>query len=246
MSVVGEGNIFISVVLPCYNEEENIGIVIEDIAHYLKKFKKSEIIVVDDGSTDNTFAILHDLKEKIDNLKIVQFEQNFGLSAALHAGCVSASGEILVTMDADRQYKSTGIDALLSAFDGTNVVCGYRLHRGDGIIKKISSKIANIMGDFITGDRVKDSGCLLRLFPKKVTQEINCFNGFHRFFATLCRIKGYSVCEVGVEHFPRKAGVSKFNIRNRLFVAMFDAFAVRHQRLRELRYKINEKKSSYS
>lgn len=241
MSVVDKGNIFISVVLPCYNEEANISAVIEDIAEYIKNFKQSEIIVVDDGSTDTSFACLQELKEKNNNLKVIKFIKNFGLSAALHAGCASANGDIVVTMDTDRQYHAKSIDKLLAFFDGSNVVCGYRLNRGDGVIKKISSKIANTVGDIITGDKVNDSGCLLRLFPRDIMHTLHCFNGFHRFFATICKIEGYSVCEVGVEHFARPAGVSKFNIRNRLFVALFDAFAVRHQRVRKMRYLIDEK-----
>lgn len=240
MNTVSESNLSVSVILPCFNEEENIKDVIDDAVLYLQKYHEAEIIVVDDGSCDKTYQILQKLISVCPVLKVIRFNKNYGLSAALVAGCKKASGDIVVTMDADRQYRANSIDRLLEDFNGDNVVCGYRLMRSDQLTKKISSFAGNIFGDWITGDKVRDSGCLVRMFPKKVISDITFFDGFHRFFPTLCRIKGYDVCEVGVEHYPRIKGASKFNIRNRIFAALFDAFAVRRLLKRKIGYVIDE------
>lgn len=238
MTLKQSPELFISVVLPCFNEAANIKDVIEDVSVYLKKFNKSEIVVVDDGSTDSTQQILGNLTANYPTLKIIRFAKNQGLSAALLAGCKEACGDFIVTMDADSQYRAKSIDTLIKEFANTDIVCGYRLNRSDGLIKKITSVLGNYFGDLITGDTVLDSGCLLRFFPKKVINEINVFDGFHRFFVTLCRIKGYSVLEVGVAHFPRTKGYSKFNTSNRVFTSFCDAIAVRRLRKKEARCNV--------
>lgn len=225
--VIAPADLQISLILPCYNEEQNIKNVISDAKNYLKTFASFEIIAVNDASTDNTLKTLQTLQSVVPALKIIDLEKNQGLSGALYKGMQEASFENIITFDADFQYRAESINNLLEKYDKQNIVCGYRLNRADNIIKKISSKIANTIGDLITGDKVKDSGCCFRLFPKSLVDKILFFNGFHRFFPSLAKAQNFEVLEVGIPHFPREQGKSNFNISNRIFKSLSDAVYVR-------------------
>jgi glycosyltransferase involved in cell wall biosynthesis len=138
-----------------------------------------------------------------------------------------AKGEVIITMDADLQYDPLDITRLLEKLGKYDVVCGYREKRADSWTKRISSVIANTVRNKLTGENIRDVGCSLKAFKKESLNQVKLFEGMHRFFPTLVKLADCSVIEVPVRHYPRKYGVSKYNIRNRVFKSFGDLLAVR-------------------
>ncbi|MEW6355808.1 MAG: glycosyltransferase family 2 protein [Planctomycetota bacterium] len=229
----------ISVVIPIYNEEENIPILVKQLRDALTEIGRTfEVVLVDDGSTDNSFQVMKDLKAQNAFLHIVKFKSNCGQTAAFDAGMKAALGEIIVTLDADLQYDPRDIGKLLDEYEPDLVVCGRRARREDSFVKRISSRIANGVRNRLTHENIRDTGCSLKVFPKECVKRFKLFEGMHRFFPTLARLNGFRVKEVDVRHFPRKHGKSKYTTLNRMFVSFRDCLAVRWMQRRYLRYEI--------
>lgn len=237
------GEVFLSVVIPIKNEEENIEPLIQRITFVLDKVGKSyEIIFIDDGSTDRSFQILRDIQQQNKSLKIIKFDQNYGQTAAIDAGLRNSTGKYIVTMDGDLQNDPRDVPNLLQkAEEGFDLVCGYRKKRKDNIVRILSSKIANAVRNKITNENIKDVGCTLKLFNSKYVKNLKLFEGMHRFLPTLMKLEGAKVAQIPVNHFPRKFGKTKYNIRNRLFKSVKDLLAVRWMQGRYLKYKIEGK-----
>ena len=228
-------------VIPVYNEEDNIPFLWEELKGVLKSLKKDyEVIFVDDGSTDNSFDLLKRISDKEECVRVIKLKKNCGQSAAFDVGFKKAKGKIIVTMDADLQNDPKDIPHLLEVIEDYDVVCGWRYNRKDPWLKRVSSKIANFIRNKLTGEEIKDIGCSLKAFRKECVTRLKLYDGMHRFFPTLAKLEGFKVTEVQVNHRPRLFGRTKYNIRNRIFRSFIDLLAVCWMKKRYLRYEIED------
>lgn len=220
----------LSVVIPSYNEEENLPVLTREIVAAADPLGIAwELLFVDDGSTDDSPAVLRSLAERHPTVRVVLSETNRGQSAALDAGFRHALGSVVVTLDADLQNDPADIPRLLEVLTetGADVVCGVRTQRRDSWVRRVSSKIANGVRNRLTGEQVTDVGCTLRACRRDLLLRIPMFDGMHRFLPTLLKMAGAEVVEVPVNHRPRLYGRTKYNIRNRMWRGLVDLFAVR-------------------
>lgn len=202
--------------------------------------RSAEIIFVDDGSTDNSVAIMRDLARHDARVRFIRFAANAGLTAGLLAGLRAATGRIVVTLDSDLQNDPADIELLLAHLKDADAAVGWRRQRHDPWIKRLSSRIANRVRTAVLGDAVQDSACTLRAMRRECCQAIAPYQGMHRFVPTLLRHAGYRVVEVEVHHRPRLHGQSKFGVRNRAVRAFADLLAVRWLMSRRIDYTIVE------
>jgi len=229
----------ISIVIPVYNEEDNLAPLAEGLVAVLEKLNKAyEVIFVDDASKDRSLQVLKTLGQKYPAVRIVRFTHNSGQSAAFDAGFKLAKADIVVTMDADLQYDPADIPKLLDKLKNHDVVCGWRKHRLDPWIKLVSTRIANAVRNKVSAETIKDTGCSLKAFKRHYLIDLKMYKGMHRFFPTLLKMQGAKVTEVAVRHLPRKFGRSKYNIRNRLFRSFLDLLVVTWMKKRNLNYKM--------
>lgn len=232
----------ISVILPAFNEEENLVSLLDELHQALKSLNKTyEILVVDDASNDNTLQRLTTLQKEDSSLRILQHQRRCGQSAAYASGFREARGEFYLTLDSDCQHDPADIPSFWQAMqEGVDCVAGYREKRQDSALKKRASRWANAFRDALTGVKVCDAGCTFRLFRAEVTNELPVFNGLHRFFVTLLKYQGFSVVEIPIHHRPRLKGDSKYGVHDRLWRGLRDCFAMRWFRRRVVparRYK---------
>lgn len=229
----------ISIVIPVYNEEENIPILATALDDVMVKTGRSyEAIFVDDGSTDGSESALKKVRSENPNLRTIRFKHNAGQTAAMDAGFRAARGKFVVSMDADLQSDPNDIPLMLEGLKSYDLVCGWRHKRNDPWIKLISARVANFVRNKLSDEDIKDIGCSLKAYKKECLDKIKLYNGMHRFLPTLFKMEGFTVTEVKVSHFPRKHGVSKYNIRNRVFRSFYDLLAVRWMKKRRLNYEI--------
>src|SRR6266550_3187306 len=233
----------LSVVFPVFNEEENVPILLDEIATALRGQPWSyEMIAVDDGSVDRSLEILHESKKKYPNLRVLTFEKNSGQTAALDAGWRAAKGTYVVSLDADLQNDPADIPKMMRklAESGSDMVIGVRVNRQDTFARKMQSRIGNGVRNWITGDQITDTGCSLKLVRRSAIDLVALYNGMHRFLPTLVRMRGHKVIEIPVNHRPRKFGVSKYGAMNRAMRGLVDCFAVRWMSKRTLTYKLKD------
>ena len=232
----------ISVVVPALDEVESLSILIPALFKVLGRFPRPfEVIVVDDGSLDDSRSLLRRMKAEYPSLRGIAFKRNYGLSAALLAGMREARGNVIVTIDSDLQNDPEDIPKLLEHLGDYAMVTGWRHKRKDPWLKKVSSRIANSIRNRLSGETIRDSACTLRVFKKECVRDVPVFNGMHRFLSTLVRMEGHRVLEVPIEHHPRMFGRSKYNIRNRLWRTFIDLLAVRWMKNRRIHFEIEEK-----
>jgi glycosyltransferase involved in cell wall biosynthesis len=227
------GSPAVSVVVPLFNEEENVPILQAELTAALDGLDY-EIILVDDGSVDQTVQrIAPDPR-----VRLVQFERNAGQSAAIYAGLQSARGEVAVLIDGDLQNDPADIPKLLAGIErGADLVCGYRAQRKDTVVKRITSRVANFVRSRFTKDGVRDTGCTLKAMKRECISALLPFKGMHRFIPALVKGAGYQLVEIPVNHRPRKFGQSKYGLGNRALRATTDMFGVRWLLSRRLNYK---------
>ncbi|HET9228785.1 MAG TPA: glycosyltransferase family 2 protein [Thermoanaerobaculia bacterium] len=231
----------ISLVIPVYNEEENLPVLAGEIRAALEPAGLSyEVIYVDDGSTDSSPAVLERLAREDPRTRIVRQRRNSGQSAAFAAGFRHARAPVVVTLDADLQNDPADIPRLLERMDGFDVVNGVRARRQDSWVRKISSKIANGVRNRVTHESVTDVGCTLRAVRTELLRDLPLFNGMHRFLPTLLRMEGARVTEVPVNHRPRLHGQPKYGIHNRLWRGLVDLYGVRWLQARRIDRGLSE------
>jgi len=226
----------ISLIIPVKDEEESITELAVEAIQVMQNTPWSwECLWIDDGSVDHTQYKLETISRNDPHHRFLCLSQNFGQSAALHTGFKYARGKILVTLDGDGQNDPGEIPMLVNTLldEGADMVNGWRPERMDTFFRKISSRIANGFRNWITHDRIRDVGCSLRAFHHECVENIPLFAGMHRFLPTLARISGYTrIIDIPVHHRPRKHGVTKYGIQNRLWVGLGDTFAVRWMKSR--------------
>jgi dolichol-phosphate mannosyltransferase len=224
----------LSVVVPVFNEEENMSILQTEL-HAALAGRDYEIIFVDDGSTDRTF----DQVAPAPNVRVIRFERNTGQSAAIYAGLQTAKGVTAVLIDGDLQNDPADIPRLLAEIErGADLVCGYREKRKDTLVKRITSRIANFVRSRFVKDYVRDTGCTLKAMRRECIAALVPFKGMHRFIPALIRAAGYRLVEIPVHHRPRRFGRSKYGLGNRAVRATVDMFGVRWLLSRRLDYEV--------
>jgi glycosyltransferase involved in cell wall biosynthesis len=232
---------WLSVVVPAFDEEENLPTLHREISAALDKVAKpAEIVFVDDGSRDGSLRAMQELAAEDPRVRVVALDGNHGQSAALEAGFRAVRGEVVATLDADLQNDPADIPRLLAHLDRADVVNGVRADRRDTRVRKLSSRIGNGFRNWATGESVTDVGCSLRVMRAAPLRRVKLFRGMHRFLPTLLRMEGATVMEVPVSHRPRIHGQSKYGIGNRLFTGLRDVFAVRWMQSRALRYRLKD------
>jgi dolichol-phosphate mannosyltransferase len=226
----------VSVIVPVYNEQENVPILQAELRAALRGVDH-EFIFVDDGSADRTVERI----EAAPNLRVIRFEKNAGQSAAIYAGLQAARGAILVLIDGDLQNDPADIPKLVGEVSrGADLVCGYRAHRRDTRVKRLTSRIANAVRSRYTKDGVRDTGCTLKAMRRECVGALVPFKGMHRFIPALIKDAGYRLVEIPVNHRPRRFGQTKYGLGNRAVRATIDMFGVRWLLSRRLNYKIRE------
>ena len=224
----------VSVIVPVFNEQENMSILQSELKTALGEIDH-EIIFVDDGSSDRTV-------ERIatgPNIRVIRFQKNTGQSAAIYAGLQAGCGATAVLIDGDLQNDPADIPRLLAEIErGADLVCGYRVKRKDTLVKRLTSRIANAVRSRFTKDGVRDTGCTLKAMRRECVSAVVPFKGMHRFIPALVKGAGYRLVEIPVNHRPRRFGQSKYGLGNRALRATIDMFGVRWLLSRRLNYKI--------
>ncbi len=229
----------LSVVIPVYNEAENLEALHERLHAVLPRLGLSyEILFIDDGSVDPSPEILRKLLSIDPHVRVVTFARNAGQSAAFDAGFRRARGGIVLTLDADLQNDPADIPKILEEMKRFDVVCGWRTKRNDTWVRRVSSKIANGVRNRLSNETIRDTGCSLKGYRREHLARLKLYDGMHRFLPTLLRMEGCTVTEIPVSHHPRRAGVSKYGIGNRVFRSFRDLLAVRWMKARHLDYRI--------
>ncbi len=233
----------LSIVIPVYNEAENLPLLWPEIREVLAPTGLHyEIIFVDDGSRDQSAEIVRGFREADPRVRLVRLKANAGETAANDAGFKSVRGRLVVSMDADLQNDPHDIPGMLKHLEQWDAVTGWRVNRGDGDsrVRRISSRVANRVRNALSEETIQDSGCTFRAFRRECLKDLVLYNGFHRFIPTLLKMRGFRVLEVPVNHRPRRFGESKYGIANRVFKVFGDLLVVRWMKDRLLRYEVAE------
>jgi dolichol-phosphate mannosyltransferase len=224
----------LSIVVPLYNEEENVPVLQSEIERAMVGLDY-EIVFVDDASTDRTASVIR----ANEGVVLVRFNKNEGQSAAMLAGMRVARGETIVLMDGDLQNDPLDIPKLLDALNsGADLACGYRVRRADSLSKKITSRVANFVRSRVVGDGIRDTGCTLKAMRRECVPALVPFRGMHRFIPALIKNAGFRIVEVPVSHRPRRFGVSKYGLGNRAVRATTDMLGVAWLQNRRLTYDV--------
>jgi dolichol-phosphate mannosyltransferase len=235
----------LSLVIPCYNEEGNLRELVKAIREAVEPLALTyEIVITDDCSRDNSWAILKELAAADTRIRIQRFRSNCGESAASFAGMKAARGRYIVTLDADLQNDPRDLPRFLEALRHYDCVCGTRVKvraEGDNIVRVLSSRIANTVRNALSGEQISDAGCTYRAFKRECIDNLKFFKGMHRFLPTLFKIEGHTVTEIEVSNNPRFSGESNYGVWNRLFASFDDLLAVRWMKKRMFKYVVEEK-----
>ncbi len=233
----------LSVVIPVYNEEENLPVLWPELRGVLEGTGLAfEVVLVDDGSRDRSAEIIRGFREVDPRVRLVRLKANAGETAATDAGFKAARGRWVVVMDADLQNDPHDIPSLLTQLDRWDAATGWRVKRdeGDTWHRRVSSRVANRVRNGLSDETIQDSGCTFRAFRRECLRDLVLYRGFHRFIPTLLKMRGYRVIEIPVNHRPRRFGQSKYGVMNRAFVAFADLLVVRWMKSRLLRYEVAE------
>lgn len=232
--------ILVSVVVPYYNEEDNVLPLAEKIAEAFARLPEYEFecLFVNDGSKDDTRERLESLQAQDPRVKALHLVENRGQSAALVAGMRRAQGDYILTLDGDLQNDPCDFPTMLELLKDYDCVCGYRVDRQDTMVRRLSSRIGNGVRRLILDDGIRDAGCGAKGFRRRCIEHIIPFNGVHRYLAVMVRNGGLTVTECPVTHHPRLHGVSKYGIHNRLWRGIYDLIGVGWLRRRYVTFRV--------
>jgi glycosyltransferase involved in cell wall biosynthesis len=232
-------NIEISIVIPVKDEAESVAVLAAEIeASFRDTDWQWECLWIDDGSSDNTAEIVRNLSGP--SHRLIRHDRNYGQSAAFYTGFLHARGQIIGTMDGDLQNDPEDLPRMLTKLKRgeADVVNGVRTNRQDSWKRKVQSRIANGFRNWVTQDNVTDVGCSLRVFYKEYVDVLPLWKGMHRFLPSLLKLNGAKVIETPVNHRPRRFGVTKYGLGNRLWVGLMDTFGVKWLSLRSVRPQV--------
>ena len=219
----------ISIVIPIYNEQDNIIQLINEVRAALEKKINYEIIVVDDGSDDNTYEVINKIKKINKNITIISHKKNYGQSIGLRTGIIEANSEYIVTLDGDGQNDPRDILKLIKSFDtkvSFMMVIGNRVNRIDSTAKKVASRLAFQIRKLLLKDTTPDTGCAIKVFRKKDFLQLPFFNHIHRFLPFLFNTFGGKIISIPVNHRSRRSGISKYSNFQRFLVGINDLYGV--------------------
>ena len=231
----------LTIIVPLYNEEENIDRLSKELNAFLKiSLVDSQILFINDGSSDNSEELIKSICKVNEKFKLISFKENYGLSAAIKAGFDNTNTSLVGYIDADLQTNPEDFNLLLKEIDNNDLVTGVRTSRKDSIIKNISSLIANTIRKVFTNDKMDDTGCPLKIIRSNFAKKIPMFKGIHRFLPAMVLLQNGRVTQVSVRHYPRIAGKAKFGFFNRLTGPLIDCFAYLWMKNKYINYQIKE------
>jgi dolichol-phosphate mannosyltransferase len=234
----------LSICVPVYNEQDNLPLLHEAIVKVCDDPARPidfELILVDDGSKDDSWAAIERLVERDSRVRGLKFKSNCGETAASDAGLRAARGTYVMTMDADLQNDPKDILDTLTKDTSIDCICGTRVGsrgRGDSFVRVASSRIANWVRNTLSDEQISDAGCTYRCFKRECVAKLKLYRGLHRFIPTLLKMEGFSVAEIPVSNNPRLHGESKYGVWNRLFKSFRDLLAIRWMKSRLLGYQV--------
>ena len=212
----------LSIVIPVFNELESLPKLVIELKKALKVFETWEVIFVDDGSSDKSDKWLSELSQKEDNFYLIQFYRNYGKSAALSEGFKAASGQYVITLDADLQDDPQEIKNLVNKLDeGWDLVSGWKKKRLDPLSKTLPSKIFNFVTRLFTGVKIHDFNCGIKGYKQSVIKTLDIYGGRHRYIPALAGHKKFKITEIIVNHREREFGETKYG-GSRIFHGFFD------------------------
>jgi len=228
-----------TIIVPVYNEEDNLERVEKELLAYTKiATKTTSVLFVNDGSKDNSQALIERICARNDSFNYISFEENRGLSAAIKAGFDHAKSELVGYIDSDLQTNPEDFNLLLDHIDEFDLVTGVRANRKDKFVKNMSSKIANGIRRSFTHDGMDDTGCPLKVIKADYAKRIPMFKGLHRFLPAMILLQNGKITQIPVRHYPRIAGQAKFGVWNRLLGPLSDCFAYLWMKRKYINYKI--------
>lgn len=231
-----------TIIVPVYNEEDNLNRVEKELLAYTNMAtKKTAILFVNDGSTDKSQAMIESICAKNEAFGYISFKKNKGLSAAIKAGFDHVSTDLVGYIDSDLQTSPEDFNKLLEHVDSYDLVTGVRADRKDNFIKNMSSTIANSIRRGFTHDGMDDTGCPLKVLKTRYAKRIPMFKGLHRFLPAMILLQEGKVLQIPVRHFPRIAGTAKFGVWNRLLGPLMDCFAYLWMKKKYINYTIARK-----
>jgi len=233
----------LTVIIPVYNEEDNLERVYIQMNEFMKSaVKKTKVLFVNDGSKDGSLAKIKEICTRSASFTYCSFDRNYGLSAAIKAGFDYSDTPWSGYIDADLQTSPDDFNILLGLTDKYDLITGVRSNRKDSFVKNLSSLIANGIRRAFTHDGMDDTGCPLKIIKTDMAKRIPMFNGLHRFLPAMILLQNGRIFQVPVQHFPRVAGKSKYNLWNRLFGPLMDCFAYLWMKKKYINYGIAESK----
>ncbi|WP_405198890.1 glycosyltransferase family 2 protein [Christiangramia sp. LLG6405-1] len=232
----------LTIIVPVYNEEKNLTRVEKELQSYIDQCKlKITVLFVNDGSKDSSLQIIKQICTQNKTFNYLNFDKNYGLSAAIKAGFDHAESSLVGYIDSDLQTSPKDFNLLLEYIDDYDLVTGVRSNRKDSLIKNMSSKIANGIRRSFTQDGMDDTGCPLKIIKADYAKRIPMFQGLHRFLPAMILLQNGTVKQVPVQHFPRIAGKGKFGVWNRLLGPLADCIAYIWMKKKYINYKIADK-----
>jgi len=228
-----------TIVVPVYNEEDNLLRVEAELLAYTKiATKTTKILFVNDGSKDKSQTIIEDICNRNTKFSFISFKENRGLSAAIKAGFDYTETELVGYIDSDLQTAPNDFNLLLEHIGDNDLVTGVRSNRKDSFVKNMSSKIANGIRRSFTHDGMDDTGCPLKIIKTDFAKRIPMFNGLHRFLPAMILLQNGNIKQITVQHFPRVAGEAKFGVWNRLIGPLMDCFAYLWMKKKYINYQV--------
>lgn len=231
-----------TIIVPVYNEEDNLNRVEKELINYLSIAKlPTKILFVNDGSKDNSQDLIEAICNRNPSFHFITFEHNRGLSTAIKAGFDYTDTELVGYIDSDLQTTPEDFNLLLDYIGDYDLVTGVRSNRKDSFVKKMSSTIANSIRRVFTNDGMDDTGCPLKVIKTDYAKRIPMFRGLHRFLPAMILLQGGKIIQIPIQHFPRIAGTTNFGLWNRLFGPLMDCFAYLWMKKKYIRYNVTSK-----
>ncbi|MDK7373976.1 glycosyltransferase family 2 protein [Weeksella virosa] len=231
----------LTIIIPIFNEEDNLERVEKELTNYLRKASlPTKVLLINDGSKDNSLQLIKNICSRNNAFYFISFDRNYGLSAAIKAGFDWADTSWVGYIDADLQTSPEDFEKLLIHIPQYDLVTGVRANRKDSLGKNLSSKIANSIRRAFTNDGMDDTGCPLKIMRTDMAKKIPMFKGLHRFLPAMILLQNGKITQIPVRHFPRIAGVSKFNMWNRLLGPLSDCFAYLWMKKKYINYTVKE------